>query len=184
MDFLTIPNFFQNPDKIRELALSQTFYRWEDNPELRETDSNEIFYWGARTMPLSLVLEPVTYDLLLREYFQKVFSVVKPPSKDKVGFEINCVFHSLTGDERIAPSDLHQDSSSYAGVVYLNDVTDINPDWHGTIILKDGEKVNVPYEYNKLVMYNGKYWHSANAGFGNDLGTSRLTFNMFFNFIK
>jgi hypothetical protein len=132
-------------------------------------------------MPLSAVLDPTVYDSLLREFFYRVFQVIEPPRQTQVGFELNCVFHSLTDTDRIAPSDLHQDSSLYAGVVYLNDVTGIDPVRHGTILIKDGEKINMPYEYNKLVLYSSRYLHSANAGFGNNLDSSRLTLNMFFN---
>ena len=180
VNIVTIPNFFKDPKSIFELAKRQQFYTRAENPEPQFVEDTEIFYWGARTMPLNLVLDPGVYDILLREFFDRVFQVVEPP-KQNVGFELNCVFHSLTVADRIAPSDLHQDSSMLAGVVYLNDVTDIDPLRHGTILIKDGEKVNVPYEYNKLVLYSGKYFHSANAGFGNDLTSSRLTLNMFFN---
>lgn len=181
IDLVTIPNFFQNPNEIFELAKRQQFYTRAENPEPQFVEDTEIFYWGARTMPLNLALDPQIYDVLLREFFDKMFQTVAPPKHEKVGFELNCVFHSLTDADRIAPSDLHQDSSMYAGVVYLNDVEEIDPSRHGTIVMKDGEKINVPYEYNKLVLYSGKYFHSANAGFGDNLESSRLTLNMFFN---
>jgi hypothetical protein len=180
LDLVTIPNFFKDPKSVLELAKRQQFYTRAENPEPQFAEDNEIFYWGARTLPLNLILEPTVYDLLLKEFFDGVFQVVEPP-RQNIGFELNCVFHSLTEVDRIAPSDLHQDSSLFAGVVYLNDVTGIDPGRYGTVIMKDGEKVNVPYEYNKLVLYSGKYFHSANAGFGNDLDSSRLTLNMFFN---
>jgi hypothetical protein len=175
VDLVTIPNFFKDPNSIFELAKRQQFYSRAENP-----DSDNIFYCGTRTMPLSSVLVPNVYDGLLREFFDRVFQVVEPP-KQNVGFELNCVFHSLTETDRITPTDLHQDSSLVAGVVYLNDVIEIDPSYTGTILMKDSEKINVPYEYNKLVLYSGKYFHSANAGFGNDIASSRLTLNMFFN---
>jgi hypothetical protein len=176
VDLVTVPNFFKDPVSIFELAKRQQFYTRAENP-----DCDDIFYHGSRTMPLSAVLDPTVYDNLLREFFDRVFQVIEPPTQKKVGFELNCVFHSLTDADRIAPSDLHEDSSSCAGVVYLNDVRGIDPVRHGTILIKEGEKVNIPYEYNKLVLYSSRYLHSANAGFGNDLDSSRLTLNMFFN---
>jgi hypothetical protein len=175
VDLVTIPNCFKDPKSIFELAKRQQFYTRAENP-----DQENIFYWGARTKPLSSVLTTNVYNLLLREYFDRIFQVIESPRQD-VRFEVNCVFHSLQETDRLSPADLHQDSSVCAGVVYLNDVTDIDPNRYGTIVIKDNEKINVPYEYNTLVLYSGNYFHSANAGFGKDLDSSRLTLNMFFN---
>jgi hypothetical protein len=181
IDLLTIPNFFQNPKRLLDLAKRQKFYTRAENPEPQFVEDPEIFYWGARSLPLSSILESTVYDLLLREYFDRLFQTIDPP-KGRVGFEVTSTFHSLTEEDKVYENDgLHQDSTLYAGVVYLNDIKLEDPQRHGTIVLKNDEEVNVPYEYNKLVLYSGKYFHSANEGFGNDLDSSRLTLNMFFN---
>jgi len=116
----------------------------------------------------------------LKQYFDKVFKFVEPP-KGSVGFEINCLFHSLTQYDLIGEEGFHNDSSDMAGVVYLNNRTDIDPFRHGTTIIRDGERIHIPYEYNKLILYRGSMRHSASTGFGKDIADSRLTFNMFFN---
>lgn len=176
-DIIEIPNVFKNPEHVFELAKQQTYYRIENNPVDKNTDIN---YVGSRTLPIH-------NNDLAEELFSKLLSeTVRHKTHINGDYIIKTKFHSLTKEDIFVRDNkwLHQDNSIMAGVVYLNDVELENPKDHGTLIIKNGVEINIPYVYNTLVMYRSDYTHAAQSGFGDCIANSRLTFNFFFDAIK
>jgi hypothetical protein len=174
-DLLYVPNVFENPQKIIELAKEQKFFSCEENPSLKNTN---IQYKGKRTLQLHSVLSEQEYYGLTNKIVKKIFEGL--PSAE-INLQPICLFHYLTKDDMPDKSWLHQDTSLYSGVIYLNQKHIDRFNNHGTKIIKNGEEINIRNEFNKLVLYRGNYLHSANFGFGSCLEDSRLTLNFFIN---
>lgn len=175
-DFKIIKNFFEEPDKIRALALSQAFHTFEQ--EYGFVKNNRRFP-GRRTENLFNILDKSVYVELMNEFYKKLI-IDNIRDNAVINYNINGfpLFHSLySGDKDLGDSGLHRDSTIYAAVVYLNTPPDDGD--YGTRLIKDGVDFSVPYEYNSCVMYRGDYLHGAVAGFGDTIESSRLSMNFF-----
>lgn len=175
-DFKVIKNFFEEPDKIRALALSQAFHTFEEESDFTKNNSR---FPGRRTQNLFNVLDKSLYVSVMDEFYKKLlFDNVRPDCLMNYNINGFPLFHSLYAkDKDLGSSGLHRDSTIYAAVVYLNNPPDDNE--YGTRLVKDGVDFCVPYEYNSCVMYRGDYLHGAVAGFGDSIESSRLSMNFF-----
>jgi hypothetical protein len=178
--FTVIDNVYEDPDAVRNFALQQHF---ELHPEAHK---------GKRT--------DQTFPFLgLKELFEEKLGV-KIKNWEKYG--TNCCFqYCIAGDQLV----YHYDSQEYAGVLFL---TPDAPPQTGTtfhrskhtkkmkideeekekgIVFKQGFLDSTEFDvvdvvgnvYNRLVLFNAKYIHSASCYFGTDKNNGRL-FQLFF----
>jgi len=170
-DLIIIPNFFDNPQEILDLAKKQIYYSVSEHPK----DSNtKIYYGGKRTEELSDKRER---NILSETLYEKVISdSISDDAKIKFEYSGTSYFHYFENDYFGGESELHQDSALIAGVIYLNPIHLDKPENHGTILFnKDNDSFIMPYVYNTLIMYRSDYVHAPLAGFGNSLDTARLS---------
>lgn len=173
VDLLCIDNVFDNPDTMVELARIQDY--------LPSGPDTKISYSGIRTSPLNTILDEDIYTVITNQIMSKLF---KDSPNSHVKAKTTCLFHLLTGEHIPNQSWIHKDTSLYSGVVYLNKNFVDKFNNHGTKIFRNGEEINIRYEYNKLVLYKGDYLHAPNFGFGDTFDDARLTFNFFINDIQ
>ena len=164
MKLLIKDNFFDNPNKIRELALSMEYVCSEDlivDPGWR----------GHRT------------DDWDNEISDNILNIVSDYYNIS-GQRILTYYHISHQGTRKTLEDFdnrkyHIDPDrSYAGVVYL---TPNPPPKTGTSIL-DGSKneiINVENVYNRLISYPSNHIHAPSDVFGDDKETGRLTLTYF-----
>jgi hypothetical protein len=170
---IIVEDFLDNPDKVRESALSLNFYRTGSFP-------------GTRT-------DRADYDY--EEYIKtKIEAVLHQPilefKQDSFCFQLCLEDHETW---------LHYDETQWAGILYL---TPNAPAGAGTAIyrhiptgvyagpaqldVKDTDNweiiTAVGNVYNRLVLYKGQQYHrSLISGFGQDSYSGRLTQTFFFN---
>ena len=175
---IVIDNFYENPDEVREFALTRKF------------QFNHLFHKGKRTNE--------TYKFNgLKERFEELLNC-KITNWDK--YNTNCCFQYCTKEDQLV---YHFDDQEYAGVLFL---TPDAPVEAGTCLLrsKHTKKMKVSDEehsivfakgfldssefdfvdkvgnvYNRLVLFDSKCIHAASEYFGNSLENSRL-FQLFF----
>jgi hypothetical protein len=177
IDFIEVKNVFDNPDEIIEFAKRQEYLTKEKHDTLQKT-----FYSGLRTKSLSVINEPM-YHSINSQIFTKCIEQLYPDSSNKIlygfAFETSTYFHLLTEDNQFEESWIHQDPNCvWAGVVYLN--TNPKPN-SGTIVYRNGEKVVIDNEFNKLILYSPTYDHASQGGFGTNPEDGRLTISFFVN---
>lgn len=179
LDFITIPNFFKNPDSIFELGMKQKYYDWEEHP----TDANsKIFYNGTKTLPLKTLLSEHEYNSIGNECLSRIIqATIKPNMMVSLNAEYTCFFASIKDTDNSYPDLCHTDTTLLSGFVYMQKEKPPYPFLHGTSILVKGKPVQVEYEYNTCVLFRSDNIHIPNHGFGKTLETSRLTFNIFIN---
>jgi hypothetical protein len=177
-DILCVNNFFDDPHKIVELAKKQKYYLTKDNPSM----TNPKFgYSGIRTLHISDILsEELCYDLN-NKIVSKLFKDSVP---SKIKLQSICLFHCLFDTHIPDNSWVHKDTSLYSGLIYLNENFVDKFNNHGTKIYKNGEETNISYEFNKMILYRGDYFHSPNFGFGQSIDDCRLSLNFFINEIN
>lgn len=177
IDFIEVKNVFDNPDEIIEFARHQEYLTKENHDTLQKT-----FYSGLRTRALSVINEQM-YHHINNQIFTKCIEQLYPDTSNKIlygfAFETSTFFHLLTEDNQFEESWTHQDPDCiWAGVIYLNKNPKPNS---GTIVYRNGEKVVVDNEFNKLVLYSPTYDHASQSGFGTNLDDGRLTITFFVN---
>jgi hypothetical protein len=189
-----IDNFYENPYKIREFALSQEF------KYLHELKDYGNVFPGSRTKDLSII-DPAFFNKVC----EKLTSVFHNYEHDKMRWLITSSFQSVTKDYDLGA--IHQDSDTiFAGVLFLSPNPEIDS---GTSLFKENdlfdqkkyqialeendlrfkENKKILFDYHKmfdeilrvrnvfntLVLYEGNHYHAANKFFGNSLKQSRLT---------
>ena len=176
---LVIDDVFDNPNDIVKLAKLQKYYSPENNPSIKNTKIN---YKGERTLHLSECLNSDEYQELTKKILKKV---IKNIARQDVSINLKaqtvCLFHCLTQNDIPDKSWIHNDTTIYSGVIYLNENFVDKFNNHGTKILINNQEIDVPYKYNRLIFYRGDYLHSANFGFGETIDDCRLTLNFFIN---
>ncbi len=185
MDILIKDNFFENPDLLREIALSIDNYRVDYVATVPPSG-----WRGERTLQLRSLKND-----LLNQCDQKIFDTCYqhfdlsnfkyPYTNDYAkNLTITSFFHVTTERARQAFSDFGQDryhmdfNTACAGVIYLNPEA---PSKAGTSIF-DGENnrvINVENKYNRLVGYEGSRVHALTDVFGESRETGRLTYTYF-----
>ena len=172
-------NFYQNPYKVRELALEQNF------------QANLNYYKGKRTD------EQVIFEGT-KEAFESVMG--QKITKWADYYPMCGRFQSCTAEDSLV---YHWDNQKWAGMIYL---TPDAPYVGGTSMFSH-KKTRIRHEsepgssvsfeggfydrskfelvdtvgnvFNRLVIFDAKCIHAANESFGKDLQSSRL-FHMFF----
>jgi len=181
--FFTIDNYFNNPDHLREIALSLDHYRVDN--ELGPPGG----WRGKRSLPFRRYKNDV-----LNKCEEKIFkdcyelfnleNYIHPYSKGKVGeLTITSYFHISTEETRSAFYDFwqdrfHKDFLPCAGVIYLNPHAPLNS---GTTIVdaKNCEMIQIENKYNQLLVYDGFVLHALSDVFGTNDETGRLTYTFF-----
>ena len=196
-----IENFYENPDAVREFALSQQYVSLKDRKEYKYV------YPGSRTLDL------VDLDKALHEKIcKKLVSVFHNAENDHMRWAISTSFQSVT--EEFKQGVIHTDHDTiFAAVLYLTPDAPLDS---GTSLFRpnksfDAEKyelalqendkrfkagkiamdtsyhsmfdeiVRVNNVYNTLILYEGRHYHAANQFFGNNLKDSRLAQVFFVN---
>lgn len=189
-----IENFYENPDAVRQFALSQ---KYQFRRELK--DAKYVFP-GCRTKDLSIINKP-----LFEKVCNKIVSIFHNTEHDYMRWAITTSFQSVSAEfER---GIIHTDGNTiFAAVLYLSPDALLES---GTSLfkpnktfdaakyeqaLKDNDKrfeagqiamdtsyhsmfdeiVRVNNVYNTLILYEGRHYHAANQFFGKTLKDSRL----------
>lgn len=172
MKLLIEDNFFDDVDKLREIALSFDY----------KCSENIIFdpgWRGYRTDELELLEND-----FLNNCSQKILDSVSKFYKLN-NYSITSHFHISYTKTKQTLEDFenkkyHFDPVPYAGVLYLHPNP---PKGTGTSIL-DGENnnvINVENVYNRLVAYPGNYIHAPSNLFGDKIKNGRMTYTFFIN---
>ena len=173
-----IDNFYDEPDKVRELALNQTFEFHPNNHKGKRTE--KVFLFDG-----------------LKETFE---SILNQKIKNWNNYPVNGCFQICIGGDQLV---YHVDLQEYAGIIFL---TPDAPPSSGTsfyrskytkktkvgskgdeIVFKNGFLDCTEFElvdtvgnvYNRLVLFDAQMIHAASTYFGNNLENGRL-FQMFF----
>ena len=175
---VVIDNFYDEPDKVRELALNQTFEFHPNNHKGKRTE--KVFLFDG-----------------LKESFE---SILNQKIKNWNYYPVNGCFQICVGGDQLV---YHVDLQEYAGIIFL---TPDAPPQSGTnffrskytkktkvgskeydIVFKNGFLDCTEFElvdtvgnvYNRLVLFDAQMIHAASTYFGNNLENGRL-FQMFF----
>jgi hypothetical protein len=177
--FLVIDNVYDNPDEVREFALSQVFTEHKEYHKGHRTD--QVFRFPG-----------------LKELFERRLGV-RIKNWDKYGTN-GCFQYCIAGDQLV----YHCDQQEYAGVLFLTPdappntgssfyrskhtrkMKVPNPDEHATVF-RHGYLDSTEFElvdtvgnvYNRIVLFDSKMIHSASEYFGVTKENGRL-FQLFF----
>jgi len=194
LNTLVIDDYFEEPDQIREIALSHKTYRSSD-----KNDGIKGGWKGRRTLPIRnsdevcpCCNQPINSyskeDRLILEYSKKIFNAcdkhfnfVKESSDEMT---ITTYFHITTEKTRKSLPNFNQDKfhvdphGPVAGVVYLTPDAPLNS---GTSILcaEENQFVSIENKYNRLVAYESSRIHALSDVFGTSSKTGRLTLTFF-----
>ena len=176
--FVVVDQFYENPDKIREFALQQTFLE------------NAEYHKGKRA------IDPSFRFPELKIQFEKILG---KPIKNWDTYEVNGCFQYCTAEDKAV---YHVDIQSYAGIIYLTPnsppqtgtsfyrsktTKKMKPDKDENIVFKNGYYDSTQFElvdtvgnmYNRLILFDSKMIHAAPVYFGNNMENGRL-FQLFF----
>jgi hypothetical protein len=159
-----IDNFFDDPDLIRNYAMTVDYRSPRQNDGWRGFRSNQL---NANIPTEKFVIESI--ESSLSEIFEKTI-------KSDIYFHCSPEF-IMQEVQNFHDYKYHEDDSDCAGIVYL---TPNPPKNSGTCI--KGVKC-IENVYNRLLTYPGKLTHGPDNLFGNDLSTTRLTVTFFCKFI-
>ena len=178
---IVVDNFYNNPDEVREFALSVEY-----KADLR-------FYKGLRSVE--------NYQQEgLKEAFEELIDekIVSFPDKDS----FNGCFQITTAED---PQVYHHDTQKWAAMIYLTPdaplesgtrthsskinntrhMNDENAQEAFSAGYYDSTKFNIVDSignvYNRLVIMDAQHFHSAGSYFGNSKETGRLTHLFFFD---
>jgi len=174
-DLIIIPNFFDNPAEIVELAKKQKYYELAEHPDKFTQHWN-----GNRSLDLNQILEYNQYNKFSDEIVRKIFKeCVSEKTEFDYTMQLKYCFHSLLENDNFDDKNLHRDGVLYSALIYLNE--NIKSEEYGTMIYNsdNSQRFIMQYEYNTFVMYRGDYVHGPMNGFGDSVENSRLTLNMF-----
>jgi hypothetical protein len=176
---IVVDDFYQDPDKVREFALSQKFEYHPDYHKGKRT--NDVFLFDG-----------------LKEHFE--FHINKSIKKWNQYGVNGCFQYCVGGDQLV----YHVDTQQYAAIIFLtpdappNTGTSfyrskytkervLNKETNQSNIFKNGYLDSTEFElvdqvgnvYNRLVIFNSQMIHAASCYFGNSKENGRL-FQMFF----
>lgn len=180
--FLVVDQFYNHPDQVRQFALGLNYIEHKNYHKGKRTEERYLFEG-------------------LKEKFQQLLGV---EIDDWTRYGTNGVFQiCIAGDTLV----YHHDSQEYAGIIYLS--PDAPPqcgtslwrskhtkkmkvdDSEHSIVFKNGFLDSSEFElvdtignvYNRLILFDAKFIHSATSYFGNTLENGRL-FQLFFFDLK
>lgn len=175
--FVVVDNFYENPDSIRNFALTKEFHYHVEYHKGKRTD--EVYLFPG-----------------LKESFEDILHC---KIKDFHHYGVNgCFQYCIAGDQLV----YHYDGQEYAGIIFL---TPNAPPQAGTsfyrskhtknmkcngddhIVFNNGYLDPTEFEvvdvvgnvYNRLVLFDAKMFHAASTYFGNTKENGRL-FQLFF----
>jgi hypothetical protein len=198
---IILDNFYENPDLIRDWALSQEFFK-----------GNRGSWPGLRTELLH-TLNPGLFNLILK----KLLFVLKDYGYTEI-LDMQTGFQVIEGSW--GTGWVHDDDPKLhvAGVIYLSpdaptgsgttiyeDQSDFNGDKYTELFMKDvfsetveeraqyskyreeqrahfKPSISMGNVYNRCVIFDTRNWHSADNFFGDTLENSRLTQVFFIKF--
>ena len=114
---ICVDNFLNNPDRLREYALSLDYYVSGESEKLQDATLPEGTWPGKRTKPLHLI-----YPELFENLSYKIFSCLTDISKNSCEWELAMYFQSISPNDTHGLTEgwIHQDGTSfYAGLIYL-----------------------------------------------------------------
>ncbi len=198
---IVVDNFYENPDLIRDWALSQEFFKGDRGS------------WPGLRTELLHTLNPQLFDLTLK----KLLFVLKDYGYSEI-LDMQTGFQIIDGTW--GTGWVHDDDPKLhvAGVIYLNHDAPTNsgttiyedqPDFDGSkytdLFMKDvfsetpedreqyfkyreeqrahfTPSIKVGNVYNRCIIFDTRNWHSADNFFGNTVDDSRLTQVFFIKF--
>ena len=175
IDYIIIDNVFDNTNELVEYAKQQTYYSLADHP----LDKNSKTTWAGKRTDLLNIINPELVTKLSNEIGNKVLqqSISDSVTNWDYRLMIDMYFHYLSSSDVYSKTWLHRDSGKLlSGVVYLDNNPNANS---GTIVFKGNEKIVVPNEFNKLVLYRSDYTHTPEGGYGHSQDDGRLTLTFF-----
>ena len=178
IDFVTLNNVFDDPDSLVEFAKRQKFMTMHEHPNASD---GKTYFDGVRSLPIDL-LDKNLFHRSIEEIFTKVLKNRFLNDEGKIkytfGYTATSYFHIMKQKDQFQEMWKHTDPNAImAGLVYLN--KNPKPDSGTTIYTHGGEKLKVPNEYNKLVLYSSSMPHHPDGGFGEDAEDGRLTLVFF-----
>ena len=165
-------NFFDNPDTIRNFALSLDYSPRKPNQ----------FFEGVRSKPLHLLDKNLYNDICSK--IIKIYYDYK-----NYEFEASVFFHKTREqdkkDTQWTNDKIHKDKAITAGIIYLTPNAPVNC---GTQTYTKVKNQFVPdiimgNKYNRLIIYNAQEYHSASNFFGEN-NQSRMCVLFFLEKIK
>jgi hypothetical protein len=193
---IVIDNFLRDPHAIRRRALELTYNRAGHYPGLGSTE--KIKLPGLTEMISQLVHEPLhtpwSPDYAHESCRLSLASDDKPGrvhidtshwtgvlslsrNEDSLG-GTEFLRHRATGTDHLPLTSEALSAAGYSSYDELDaeilqkDALDRNK-WEQT--------VSVPLRFNRLILLQPHYWHTAGPGFGDNLENGRLVYLMFFN---
>lgn len=178
---LTYDDFFEDPYKVREIALKEKYYTpWELEDISIDLKS---YFPGKRTRyldkhPFFGELVDKYYDILRKDFKYKLIP--------DVPYYINTHFQYTTEG---TIGNIHRDMSStidYVPSNHISGVIYLNPDIeekYGTPFYdnENGDgKFIVPAKFNRICIFDGdEHWHGKFTSFGTDVNNARLVLSIF-----
>lgn len=157
-------NFFDSPDDIRSLSLSQTFYDSKTHPH------NIGGFPGYRTDYFNNII-PDFYNVLITP----ITSLVDTKGLSDYYLQL-CFSYTLEDTPLLRHHDFEKGYNGfqkfYAGVTYLNPNP---PENTGTIVLDE----NIENIYNRFVMYDAELEHVPAGTFGKTKESGRMVMTHF-----
>jgi len=175
MNYIIQDNFFEDPDSVREFALSQKFYTKENHPY------DMGIFPGNRTN---------YFNDINSIFFKKIFNKIVPPISKlenvkslEEKYEKYDLQISFSYTFKGAKSCKHTDDICpgykirYGALVYLYP----NPPKKSGTTLYLKKTTYLENKYNRLVAYNSNIEHEPTSNFGTNINNSRLVLTIFFD---
>lgn len=177
MNYIIQDNFFDDPDSIREFALSQKYYTKENHPE----ESGIAAFPGHRT---------AFFDDIGSEFYNNIHNKILPhisklenvkhPSEKYTKFNLQISFsYTFKGANSFRHTDdiMSGYKVRYGSLVYLYPKP---PKKCGTTLyLKDTTYLD--NKYNRFVLYKSSIEHEPTDNFGTNINNSRLVLTIFYD---
>lgn len=164
MKKVIVDNFFNDPDSVREYALSLDY---------RKRNSGE-FFEGMRSPPLHQINRSM-YELICNKVIDNYFGSVR------YAYEAYVYFHKTSEEDKEDPNwkdineRVHTDDMLTAAIIYLTPDAPMNcgTQTYQLIDNKFVPDIIMSNRYNRMISYSGAEYHSAMDFFGSG-DSSRL----------
>lgn len=199
-DIFIVDDFYNNPDAIRELALSANYPKFDAKRNFPGQESEKSYYTDRHTEEFENILNKkisVEPDKFIYGKFR--YSLVDDDARTKIHLDWNVdwtaiVYLSLNenikgnlGIYRMKELNLDESPSNF--VLKEKFSCDNIKDFDAKYVMPISKNLNkwdiiyeIPIKYNRLVLFKGsKYFHAITEQFGNSIEDGRITQNFFFN---
>ena len=163
-----VDDFFDDPDRVRRIALRQKYYLPKMHPSVTEDRRLPATHPGKRTRRLNSICSDI-YQLSFDGFNEKF---------QMPGWWYHSMFFQSTR-EKDGPSWVHRDGDLIDKYVMMCFLTPNPPKEGGTLFYDTfGKNANViktiDNKYNRAFVYDGRYYHKSNLYFGDTLKNGRL----------